>query len=95
MIRARCFLGRWPQTSAGEAAHIVLMREDWSLVPQVFEITRRTMHVVKMNILITGGYNTIGWSLAVFGILPPMLTAATQSLPDIGILANSSRLLKQ
>ncbi len=31
---------------------------------------------------------------ASIGILPPILAAAAQSLPDIGILANSSRLLR-
>jgi Cu+-exporting ATPase len=29
------------------------------------------------------------------GYLPPVLAAAAQSLPDLGILANSSRLLRQ
>ena len=37
----------------------------------------------------------LGLTLAAFGILPPMLAAAAQSLPDLGILANSSRLLRQ
>jgi len=80
---------------AVEAAHIVLMREDWSLVPEVFQIARRTMRVVNGNIAFTAVYNLIGLTLAALGILPPILAAAAQSLPDIGILANSSRLLKQ
>jgi Cd2+/Zn2+-exporting ATPase/Cu+-exporting ATPase len=78
-----------------EAAHIALMREDWTLVPQVIEIARRTMRVVKMNIVFTGVYNLVGLSLAAFGFLPPIFAAAAQSLPDLGILANSSRLLRQ
>jgi len=37
-----------------------------------------------------------GGSLACrVGILPPILAATVQSLPDLGILANSSRLLRQ
>ena len=80
---------------AVEAAHVVLMREDWSLIPQVFEIARRTLRVVKTNIAFTAVYNIAGLSLAAFGILPPILAAAAQSLPDIGILANSSRLIRQ
>jgi Cu+-exporting ATPase len=77
-----------------DAAHIALMREDWTLVPEVFRIAQRTMRVVKMNIAFTALYNLIGLSLAAFGILPPVLAAAAQSLPDLGILANSSRLLR-
>jgi len=78
-----------------EAAHVALMREDWTLVPEVLRIARRTMGVVKMNLAFTAVYNLVGLSLAAIGILPPILAAAAQSLPDLGILANSSRLLRQ
>ncbi len=78
-----------------EAAHTALMREDWSLVPDLFTIAQRTMRVVKMNLSFTILYNVVGLSLAALGILPPILAAAAQSLPDLGILANSSRLLRQ
>lgn len=78
-----------------EAAHIALMRDDWMLVPDMFRIARRTMGVVKTNLIFTGFYNVIGLSLAAFGFLPPVLAAAAQSLPDLGILGNSSRLIRQ
>jgi P-type Cu+ transporter len=77
-----------------EAAHVALMREDWTLVPEAIHIARRTMRVVKTNIGFTAVYNLVGLTLAAFGILPPILAAAAQSLPDLGILANSSRLLR-
>jgi Cu+-exporting ATPase len=80
---------------AVEAAHVALMRDDWTLVPEVFRIAQRTMRVVKLNIGFTALYNMVGLSLAALGILPPILAAAAQSLPDLGILANSSRLLRQ
>ena len=78
-----------------EAAHIALMRDDWDLVPQLLHIARRTMRVVKTNIAFTAIYNLVGLTLAALGFLPPIFAAAAQSLPDLGILANSSRLLKQ
>ncbi|HEY9528935.1 MAG TPA: cation-translocating P-type ATPase [Anaerolineales bacterium] len=78
-----------------EAAHIALMREDWNLVPEVFKVAQRTMRIVRMNLAFTTVYNVISLSLAAFGILPPVLAAAAQSLPDIGIMGNSARLLKQ
>jgi Cd2+/Zn2+-exporting ATPase/Cu+-exporting ATPase len=77
-----------------EAAHIALMQEDWHLVPEVFRIAQRTLKVVKLNIGFTMVYNLVGLSLAALGFLPPILAAAAQSLPDLGILANSSRLLR-
>jgi Cu+-exporting ATPase len=77
-----------------EAAHIALLREDWTLVPEVIRLARRTMRIVKMNLAFTAVYNVVGLTLAAFGILPPVLAAAAQSLPDVGILANSARLIQ-
>jgi len=78
-----------------EASHVALMRDDWTLVPEAVRIAHRTMRVVRMNLGLTGVYNVVGLTLAAFGILPPILAAAAQSLPDLGILGNSSRLLRQ
>ncbi|MGN6361394.1 MAG: HAD-IC family P-type ATPase, partial [Thermomicrobiales bacterium] len=80
---------------AVDAAHLALLRDDWRLVPDAFRIARRTMRVVKTNLGFTIVYNAVGLTLAAFGVLPPILAAAAQSLPDIGMLANSSRLLRQ
>lgn len=78
-----------------EAAHIALMRDDWMLIPEVLKISRRTMGIVKMNLGFTAVYNVIGLGLAAFGFLPPVLAAAAQSLPDLGIMGNSARLIRQ
>ncbi len=78
-----------------EAAHIALLREDWNLVPEAMAIAQRTMGVVRMNLVFTGIYNLAGIALAALGFLPPILAAAAQSLPDLGILGNSARLLHQ
>lgn len=80
---------------AVEAAAVALLREDWSLVPQAFEMARRTMGVVRMNLGLTALYNLVGLTLAALGFLPPVLAAALQSIPDLGIMANSSRLIRQ
>lgn len=77
-----------------EAAHITLLREDWTVIPQVIAAAQRTMRVVKGNLGFTAAYNIVGLALAAFGFLPPMLAAALQSIPDLGILGNSARLLK-
>jgi P-type Cu+ transporter len=79
---------------AMEAAHVVVMGDDWRLVPHLFQMARRTMGVVRLNLGFTAVYNLAGLSLAALGILPLVLAAAAQSLPDLGIMANSSRLLR-
>lgn len=88
-------MGASGNSVALEAAHVALMREDWSLVPDLLRIARHTMQVVKLNIGFTAVYNLVGLSLAALGFLPPGIAAAAQSLPDLGMLANSSRLLRQ
>jgi Cd2+/Zn2+-exporting ATPase/Cu+-exporting ATPase len=80
---------------AVEAAHITLLRDDWNLIPHVIQTARRTMRVVKGNLGFTAVFNMVGLTLAAFGFLPPMLAAALQSLPDLGILGNSARLIRQ
>ncbi len=77
-----------------QAADIALMREDWSGIPTIFRLAERTMGVVRMNLIFTAIYNLGGLVLAAMGILPPSLAAAAQSLPDVGILLNSSKLLR-
>jgi len=77
-----------------ETAHVVLLRDDWSLIPKAIDIAKRTMRIVRLNIFFTAIYNLFGISLAAFGILAPSIAAAMQSIPDVGIMANSARLLK-
>ncbi|MDZ7773836.1 MAG: cation-translocating P-type ATPase [Balneolaceae bacterium] len=77
-----------------ETADITLMRDDWNLVPELLHSARRTMRVIKGNFAFTTLYNLAGISLAAFGFLPPVLAAAAQSVPDVGIMLNSSRLLR-
>ncbi len=78
-----------------EAAPVALLRDDWSAVPEVVRMARRTLGVIRGNLAFTTAYNVLGLTLAALGILPPIFAAAAQSLPDIGILGNSSRLLRQ
>jgi Cd2+/Zn2+-exporting ATPase/Cu+-exporting ATPase len=77
-----------------QAADIALLRVDWAAIPALFSLSRKTMGVVRLNLIFTAIYNIIGLTLASLGVLPPVLAAAAQSLPDVGILANSSRLLR-
>ena len=79
---------------ATEAAHVVLLRDDWTLVPEAFTLAQRTMRVVRGNLVYTFVYNLVGLSLAALGLLPPMWAALAQSIPDLLILGNSARLLR-
>ena len=78
-----------------DAADLALMRDDWALVRHAFSPTRRTMRPVSLNFCFTANYDLVGRSTAALGILPPILAATTQSLPDLDILSNSLGLLRQ
>jgi Cu+-exporting ATPase len=80
--------------AAIEAAHVALMRDDWRVVPDAIAIGRRAFRTIKQNLWFTAGYNVVGMALAATGWLPPIAAAAAQSLPDVAVMLNSSRLLR-
>ncbi|BBM70787.1 heavy metal translocating P-type ATPase [Rhodothermus marinus] len=77
-----------------DTAAIVLLRDDWRQLPALFRLARRTRRTIAVNLGFTALYNLVGLTLAALGYLPPVLAAAAQSLPDLGILGNSARLLR-
>lgn len=77
-----------------EAADVALMRDDWMLIPTAVRLGRRARRTIVQNLGFTAVYNVMGITLAFLGILPPVLAAGAQSLPDVAIMLNSSRLLR-
>jgi Cd2+/Zn2+-exporting ATPase/Cu+-exporting ATPase len=77
-----------------EAADVALLRDDWRMVPEAIRIGRRARRTIRQNLGFTALYNVVGISLAILGLLPPVWAAAAQSLPDVAIMLNSSRLLR-
>jgi Cd2+/Zn2+-exporting ATPase/Cu+-exporting ATPase len=80
--------------AAIEAAHVALMHDDWRMVPDAIGIGRRAFRTIKQNLWFTAGYNIVGIALAAIGWLPPIVAAAAQSLPDVAVMLNSSRMLR-
>jgi Cu+-exporting ATPase len=77
-----------------EAADVALMRDDWRMVPEAIGLGRRAARTIRQNLGFTALYNVVGITLAAVGLLPPVWAAAAQSLPDVAIMLNSSRLLR-
>ena len=88
-------MGAAGSDAAIEAAHVALMRDDWSAVPAAIRLGRRAFRTIRQNLWFTAAYNVVGMSLAAAGWLPPILAAAAQSLPDVAVMLNSSRLLRR
>lgn len=77
-----------------EAAHVALMRDDWSQIPQAIHIGRRTYRVIRQNIFLGITWDILTMGLAAVGILSPVLAAATEAVPDMLVSLNAARLLK-
>jgi len=77
-----------------ETSHVVLVRDDWNQIPVAIKIGRKTFNTIKQNITFGIIFNIAGIVLASIGILTPILAAAAQSLPDVAVFLNSSKLLK-
>jgi Cd2+/Zn2+-exporting ATPase/Cu+-exporting ATPase len=80
--------------AAIEAADVALMQDDWRLVPDVIALGRRAFGTIQQNLWFTAAYNVLGIGLAAVGWLPPIGAAAAQSLPDVAVMVNASRLLR-
>jgi len=80
--------------AALEAADVALMRDDWREVPDAVRLGRYTFRVIQQNLALGVLYNVVGITLAAVGILPPVVAAAGQSIPDLLIMLSSARLLR-
>jgi Cd2+/Zn2+-exporting ATPase/Cu+-exporting ATPase len=80
---------------AMEAAPIALITDDWNQIPTAVQIARRTFRTIQQNIAFGLLFNLAGLTLAAAGILTPVMAAAAQSLPDVAVFVNSSRLLRE
>jgi Cd2+/Zn2+-exporting ATPase/Cu+-exporting ATPase len=87
-------MGAAGSDTAIEAAHVALMQDNWLMVAEAIRIGRRTFRTIRQNLAFAVAYNVIGIGLAASGVLPPVWAAAAQSLPDVAVLLNSSRLLR-
>jgi Cd2+/Zn2+-exporting ATPase/Cu+-exporting ATPase len=80
---------------AMEAAHIALMTDEWENVPAAIRLARRAFRTIQQNIAFGLLFNLAGLTLASTGILTPVMAAAAQSLPDVAVFLNSSKLLRK
>ena len=79
---------------AMKAAAVVLMKTESSLSKtlDVFDLSQKTMRIVRQNLFWAFFYNTIGIALAVTGILNPIMAACAMLLSSISVVGNSMRL---
>ncbi len=79
---------------AQEAADVALLRDDWRQVPEAIQLGRRTARTIRQNIFFGVGFTMLVMGLASFGLISSIIAAASQSVPDVGVALNASRLLR-
>lgn len=76
-----------------EAADIALVNDDLEALADVYDLSRRTLRVVRQNFWIATGSNIAGAALGALGLLSPAAAGLVHIGHTLGVLANSSRLL--
>jgi P-type E1-E2 ATPase len=77
---------------AVHAAPLVLMGNSLASVVETLDLARRARRIVRQNLFWAFVYNTTGITLAVTGVLNPILAAGAMVLSSLSVIANSRRL---
>ena len=79
------------QTAASEAADIVFLGGNFSLVVDCLNIAKRTIYIAKQSIFWGIGISIFGMVLASFGLIPPIGGAFIQEGIDVAVIINALR----
>ena len=77
---------------ATHAAPVVLMRDSLERIIRVFRLANLTLRILKQNLFWAFFYNVLGISLAMTGVLNPILAAGAMVLSSLSVIGNSMRL---
>ncbi len=79
------------QTAASEAADIVFLGGNFSLVVESLNIAKRTIAIAKQSIFFGIGLSILGMVFASFGLVPPIGGAFLQEAIDVAVIINALR----
>jgi P-type E1-E2 ATPase len=76
-----------------EAADVTLMNDDLSRVVDFVRMSRKVLRRIKLNIFFSIIYNAVGLTLAMFGLLTPVLAVMFQEAGCVTVVISSTLLL--
>ncbi|MCL5019814.1 MAG: cadmium-translocating P-type ATPase [Patescibacteria group bacterium] len=79
------------QTAASEAADIVFLGGNFSLVVDSLNIAKKTIYIAKQSIFWGIGISILGMSFASLGLIPPIGGAFIQEAIDVAVIINALR----
>ncbi|HWG69493.1 MAG TPA: heavy metal translocating P-type ATPase [Steroidobacteraceae bacterium] len=77
---------------AKETADVVILRGDLLEIPGLLGLARRTMRIVRQNLVWAFAYNAVALVIAACGLLRPVVAAAAMVLSSVCVVHNSMRL---
>ncbi len=78
-----------------QSAKVVLLNTDLKSVITFLQISKHTLKTIKQNLFWAFAYNVVAIPLAAFGLLSPMLSAASMAFSDVVVIGNSLRLKRK
>ena len=79
------------QTAASEAADMVFLGGNFSLVIDGLNIAKRTIKIAKQSIFVGIGISILGMVVASLGFIPPLGGAFLQEAIDVAVIINALR----
>ncbi len=79
--------------TAMETAEVCLMRDDISRVPYIIGLSRKSLKVIRLNVIFSMSVNVLAVFLGGFGIIGPVFGALMHETSALPVLANSARLV--
>ena len=75
-----------------EASDLTLVRGDLRVAADAIRLSRRTLAIIRGNLVWAFGYNVAAIPLAAAGLLNPMIAGAAMALSSVCVVGNSLRL---
>jgi Cd2+/Zn2+-exporting ATPase len=76
-----------------ETAAIGLMADEIERIPQIIDISRQALRVIRQNVIFSMSMNVLSVVLGGFGIIGPAIGALMHETSALPVLANSARLV--
>ncbi len=77
---------------AASSSQVTILADELGRVPEMIELSRRTLKIIRQNLFWAFIYNIIGIPLAALGLLNPMIAGAAMALSSVSVVSNSLRL---
>ncbi|MHB0996696.1 MAG: heavy metal translocating P-type ATPase [Elusimicrobiales bacterium] len=78
---------------AMETASIGLMSDELERLPQVIDLSRKTLQVIRQNVIFSLSMNVLSVILGGYGVIGPVAGALMHEFSALPVLANAARLI--